>query len=136
MVALLSSVLTRAIATRIGTASMAQYAWEIAQNGFSKLSLNELWRSPLCEHCQSVFHGQKRMGDAGLPVEHVFPQDFTQLESSARTCQLCHLRWDQLSLEDRFDLRNSTLVKYFFYTIGYLDGLVFEYQGVLEIMED
>ena len=69
------------------------------------------------------------MGNAGLPAEHVFPQDFNQLESSARTCQLCHLRWDQLSLEERVDLRNSKLVKYFFYTMGNMDGLVFEYQG-------
>ena len=108
---------------------MAQYAWDMAPNGFASLSLNGLWRSPLCGHCQSIFRGQKMVGDAGLPAEHLFPQDFSQLESSARTCQLCHLRWHQLSPAERNDLRDSTLIKYFFYTLGNLAGLVFEYQG-------
>ena len=111
---------------------MAQYAWEIAPLGLKSLSLNELWRSPLCNDCQSIFHGAKKVGNAGLPAEHVFPQSFKRLESSSQTCQLCYLRWEQLSSEERNELRNSTIIKYFFYTLGKLSGLVFEYEGISE----
>ena len=54
--------------------------------GFKGLPMNNLWRSPLCEHHQGVFQGEKMIGYAAVPAEHAITQSLDQLESLASTC--------------------------------------------------
>jgi hypothetical protein len=58
----------------------------------------------------------------------VLRQDFRQLEESVRIgCQLCQLRWNRLTLEQRVELKGCRKVTYCFWKSRLGDGVAFEY---------
>jgi hypothetical protein len=82
----------------------------------------------LCAVCQNLFKGRRIDKELGVTATAVLGQDFCQLEKSVRIgCQLCQLRWNQLTPEQRVDLKECRKVTYGFWESRVGDGVAFEY---------
>jgi len=82
----------------------------------------------LCAVYQNLFRGCRIDKELGVTATAVLGQDFRQLEESVRIgCQLCQLRWSQLTPEQRVELKECRKVSYGFWESRVGDGVAFEY---------
>jgi hypothetical protein len=81
-----------------------------------------------CAVCRKLFTGRRIHKELGVTATAILRQDFRQLEESARgSCQLCRLRWSQLTPQQRDELKECRKVTYGFWESRIGDGVVFEY---------
>jgi hypothetical protein len=82
----------------------------------------------LCAVCRNLFTGRRVDKALGVTPTAVLGQDFRQLEESVRSgCQLCRLRWSQLTPEHRDELKECWKVTYGFWESRVGDGVAFAY---------
>jgi hypothetical protein len=81
-----------------------------------------------CAICRKLFAGRRVDKPLGVTGTAVLGQSFRQLEESARSgCQLCRLRWSQLTPEQRDELIAGWKVTYGFWRSRVGDGVAFAY---------
>jgi hypothetical protein len=89
---------------------------------------NDAQNPNICTVCQNLFSGCRVDKELGVTATAVLGQDFRQLEESMRSgCQLCQLRWNQLTPEERVELKECRKVTYGFWKSRVGDGVAFEY---------
>jgi len=91
---------------------------------------SDIQNSNLCAVCQNPFRGHRMDKELvlGATATAVLGQDFRQLEESVRFgCQLCQLRWNQLTPEQQVELKECQKVTYGFWKSRVGDGVTFEY---------
>jgi hypothetical protein len=86
-------------------------------------------QSNLCYACQSIFSGNPKTLEFGASAEDILPQTVHDLQQSAlQGCQLCYLRWGQLSDEEGAKVTvGCEMIKYGFSDSRIGQAIVFEY---------
>ncbi|MCJ1353473.1 MAG: hypothetical protein MMC33_003459 [Icmadophila ericetorum] len=109
--------------------SSQSYEWELPARETSFTAASEPWRSPLCDVCRTIFTGPLKWQQRDTVAQNTLNQTVEGLRDSIKICHLCHLRWDQLSDQDRIELADRSEITYYFFdgpTV--VAGLVFEYK--------
>ena len=105
------------------------YEWDLPPTDSSYTPTSELWRSPLCKVCRAIFTGPLGWQQRNTAARNRLDQNVQGLRYSAETCHLCHLRWDQLTAQDRVEFADCSDISYFFFDgPDAISGLVFEYK--------
>ena len=85
-------------------------------------------RSFLCQTCQSIFTGQRKDKAPGAPTEADLNQTWDELELSAQQgCQLCWLRFNQVSDNEKTTLSRDQSIRYGYWESRVGNGIAFDY---------